>query len=48
MFVLPDVVFASISGVQLIEVVLSVIYFCTELTQTLNMILSYKLYFAFL
>ena len=42
MFGLPDVVSASISGVQLLEVVLSVIHFCTELTETLNMILSYK------
>ena len=47
MFVLPDVVSASILGVQFIEVVLSVIHFCTELTETLNMILSYKSYFAF-
>ena len=42
MFVLTDIVSASISGVQLLEVVLSVIHFCTELTETLNMILSYK------
>ena len=47
MFVLPHVVSASISGVQFIEVVLSVIHFCTELTETLNMILSYISYFAF-
>ena len=40
MFVLPDVVFASISAVQLLEVVLSITHFCTELTETMNMILS--------
>ena len=42
MFVLPDVVSASISGVQLQEVVLSIIHFCTELIETLNIILSYN------
>ena len=42
MFVLPDVVSASISGVQLLDIVLSIIHFCTELNETLNMILSYK------
>ena len=46
MFGLPDVVSSSISGVQFIEVVLSVIQFFTELTETLNMILSYKSYFS--
>ena len=47
MFVLPDVVSDSIAGVELIEVVLSVIHFSTELTETLKIILSYKSYFAF-
>ena len=47
MFVLPDVVFASIAGVELIEVVLSVTHFISELTETLKMILSFKSYFAF-
>ena len=37
-FFLPDVASASISGVQLLEVVLSIIHFCTELTETLNVI----------
>ena len=47
MFFLPDVISASIAGVQLIEVVLSVTHFCTKLTETLNMLLSHKSYFAF-
>ena len=47
MFVLPDVVSASIPGVQFIKVVLSVTHFCTELTETLHMILPYKSHFAF-
>ena len=38
MFVLPDVVSASIAGVELIEVVLSVTHFGTELTETLKII----------
>ena len=46
-FVLPDVASASIAGVELIEVVLSVTHFSSELTETLKIILSYKSYFAF-
>ena len=47
MFVLTDVVSVSIAGVELIEVVLSVTPFTTELTETLKIILSYKSYLAF-
>ena len=46
-FVLPDVLSASFSFIQLLEVVLSVVHFCTALTETLNMILSCKSQFAF-
>ena len=42
MFVLPDVLSASFSCIQLLDVVLSVVHFCTALTETLNMILSQK------
>ena len=48
MFFLPDVVSASIAGVELIAAVLSVTHFSAELTETLKIILSYKSYFAFL
>ena len=47
MSVLPDVVSASIADVEFIEVVLSITYFSTELTETLKIILSCKSYFAF-
>ena len=47
MFLLPDVVSASIAGVAFIEVALSVTSVCTECTEILNMILSYKSDFAF-
>ena len=47
MFVLPDVLSASIVSVTFIEVALSVTVFITELTEILNMILSYKSYLAF-
>ena len=47
MFVLPDVVSASIVCVAFMEVVFSATHFSGELTETLKMILSYKLYFAF-
>ena len=47
MFVLPDVLSVSFSCIQLLEVVLSVVHFCTALTETLNMILPYKSQFAF-
>ena len=47
MFLLPDVVSASIAGVAFIEVALSVTSVSTELTEILNMILSYKSYLAF-
>ena len=42
MFLLPDVVSASIAGVAFIEVALSVTSVSTALTEILNMILSYK------
>ena len=48
MFVLPDVVSASIAGVVFISPVLSVTPVITELTEILNMILSYRSYLAFL
>ena len=46
MFLLPGVVSASIAGVAFIEVALSVTSVSTELTEILNMILSYKSYLA--
>ena len=48
MFLLPDIVSASIAGVAFIEVVLSLTSVSTELTEILNMKLSYKSYLAFL
>ena len=42
-FVLPDVLSAFFSYIQLLDVVLSLLHFCTALTETLNMILSQKL-----
>ena len=42
MFFLPDVLSASFSYIQLLDVVLSILHFCTALTETLNMILSQK------
>ena len=47
MFVLPDVLSASIVSVTFIKVALSFTVFITELTEILNMILSYKPYRAF-
>ena len=47
MFVLPDVLSASSISVTVIEVALSFPSFITELTEILNMILSYKSYLAF-
>ena len=47
MFVLPDVVSASIVCVGFMEVALSFTLVSTELTEILNMILSYKSYLAF-
>ena len=47
MFLLPDVVSAAIAGVAFIEVAFSVTSVTTELTEILNMILSYKLNLAF-
>ena len=47
MFVLPDVVSASIAGVAFIEVALFVTPVSTGLTEILNMILSYKSCLAF-
>ena len=48
MFVLPDVLSASIVCVAFMEVALSFTLVSTELTEILNMILSYKSYLAFL
>ena len=48
MFVLPDVVSASIAGVAFIEVALSVTSVSTELTEILNMLPSYKSSWPFL
>ena len=48
MFVLPDVASPCIAGVALLEVVLSVTHFSSELTETLKIILSYISFFAFL
>ena len=48
LFVLLDVVSSSIAGAPFISVVLSVTPVITELTEILNMILSYKSYLAFL
>ena len=47
MFVLPDVLSASIVCIAFTEVALSFTVVSTELTEILNMILSYKLYLAF-
>ena len=44
MFVLPDVVSAAIVGVIFMDIALSVTPVITELTEILNMILSYKSY----
>ena len=48
MFVLPDVSPSSITGVELIHIAFSMTNFSCELPETLNMLLSYKSYFAFL
>ena len=47
MFVLPDVLSTSIVFVAFMEVALSFRVVITELTEILNMILSYKSYLAF-
>ena len=47
MFLLPDVVSASIACLAFIEVACSVTSVSTELTEILNMMLSYKSYLAF-
>ena len=47
MFVLPDVLSASIVCVAFMDVALSFTVLTTELTEILNMILSYKSYLAF-
>ena len=47
MCVLPDASSVCVAGVELVQVVFSMTYFCGELTETLKMILSYKSYFAF-
>ena len=48
MFVLPDVASASTGVVELVLVVFSITIFSCELTETMNIILPYKSYFAFL
>ena len=48
MFVLPDAASLSIGGVELVHIVFSSTDFSCALTETLNIILSYKLYFTFL
>ena len=48
MFLLPDVVSTAIAGVAFIGVLFTVTSVTTELTEILNMILSYKSYLAFL
>ena len=45
-FLLPDVVSTAIADVAFITLVLSVTCVTTELTEILNMILSYKSYLA--
>ena len=47
MFLLPDVLSAAIAGVAFITVALPGTSVTTELTEILNMILSYKSYLAF-
>ena len=47
MFVSPDILSTSIAGVASIEVALSVTPVSTELTEILNLILSYKSYLVF-
>ena len=47
MFVLPDILSASIVCVAFMEVAPSFPVVITELTEILNMILSYKSYLAF-
>ena len=44
MFLLPDVVSTAIAGVVFIALVMSLTSVTTELTEILNMILSYKSY----
>ena len=46
MFLLPDAVSTAIAGVAFITLVLSVTCITTELTEILNIILSYKSYLA--
>ena len=46
MFLLPDVVYTAVAGVLFISLILSVTCVTTELTEILNMILSYKSYLA--
>ena len=46
MFVLPNVLSASIVSITVIEVVLSFPVFISELTEILNMILCYKSYLS--
>ena len=47
MFVLPDILSASIVCVAFMDVALSFPVVITDLTEILNMILSYKSYLAF-
>ena len=46
MFLLPDVVSTAIAGVAFIALLLPLTCVTTELTEILNMILSYKSYLA--
>ena len=48
MFVLPDIASSSIAGVGLVDIVFSIKDVTCGFTATLNIILSYKFYFAFL
>ena len=47
MFFLLDVAPACIIGIELIQFVLSVTHFSSELNEKLKIIFSYKSYFAF-
>ena len=42
MFLLPDVISTAVTGILFISLILSVTCVTTELTEILNMILSYK------
>ena len=48
MFVLPDVASSAIAGVGLVDIIFCIADVSCGFTATLNIILSYKFYFAFL